>query len=160
VSRPWPDHVPAWALDRATQIGFATQIFWRSRMAPAQSWLIPTYMVPAIALRQAEFDFGANGMPEAVIGWAFLSEAVSQELARNPWRQLHTSEWNEGTELWILALLGGPGKAAPLLRRVLRGRLGGFRRIRGYQRNPDGSIKRLLDRSIGWGRGAMAHEAA
>jgi hemolysin-activating ACP:hemolysin acyltransferase len=152
--------VPAWAVDRATEIGFATQIFWRSGMSPAQSWLIPTYLLPAMGLRQAAFDFGANGMPEAVIGWAFLSEAVSRELARNPWRQLHASEWNEGTELWILALLGSPGKAAALLRRVLRGPLADFRRIRGFQRHPDGSIKRLLDRSIGWGRGAIAHEAA
>jgi hemolysin-activating ACP:hemolysin acyltransferase len=139
--------VPEFVVERAAQIGFATQIFWRSGMLPSQSWLIPVFVPPAIALRQVAFDFDVHGVPRALIAWAYLTETVSAELTANPWRELHVSEWNEGTELWIVALLGSPDGACRLLRRMLRGRLSGFSRVRGFQRNPDGSIKRLRDRS-------------
>lgn len=144
---PWPERVPRLVVERSAQVGFATQIFWRSGMPPAQSWLVPAHVVPAIALRQAAFGFDVNGVPEALISWAYLTEDVSAELARDPGRALHPSEWNEGTELWILALFGAPGRAGPLLRRTLHERLSRFSRVRGFQRNPDGSIRRLLDRS-------------
>lgn len=140
-------HLPERTLSRSVQLGFAAEIFWRSGALPSQSWIIPVHILPAIQLGQVEFAFDATGAPEALVTWAFLEDSVAAQLEADPWRLMHFSEWNEGTNLWVMAMLSVPGRAAPLLLRVLRGRLAGYERVRGYQRHRDGLIGRLIDRS-------------
>jgi hemolysin-activating ACP:hemolysin acyltransferase len=147
MSRPWPETVPPAFVTRATLVGFASHVFWRSGTVQNLAWTIPDHVLPALALRQIEFGFDAKGMPESLIAWATVSDEVAAELTENPARRLHMSEWNEGLNLWIVALIAGPRRGAPLLRRLLRGRLAGFERIRGHQRNRDGTIRRFLDRT-------------
>jgi len=141
--RLWPDTVREPFVERACLIGFAMQTLWMSRLPYHQAWIIPAMVVPAITLRQIEFAFSPAGQPEALIAWACVTERVTQELTLDPARPLHISEWNEGSDLWIVAALGVPGRTSSLVRTMPRTTFSNFERIRGIQRRADGTVDRI-----------------
>jgi hemolysin-activating ACP:hemolysin acyltransferase len=153
----WPESVDAEVVNRAAQIGFASQILWRNPAYAPCMWMIPALLGPAIALRQVAFDFDAAGLPRAVVAWAYLSERVSIDFASNPGRPFHISEWNEGADLWVMALFASPGSAAPLLRKLLARDWRGAERIRGFGRGTDGRITDLIDRRLRPRNRGLAH---
>jgi len=138
-----PASVTDLTIDRSVQLGFALEIFWRSGMQSHQSWIISAYILPGIQLGQIAFAFDRGGLPVGLVSWAYLADEVSDALSVDAWRPLHISEWNEGTNAWIMALLAKHGSASSTFRKALKGGLGAAATIRGYERAADGAPARL-----------------
>lgn len=142
-----PENVSPVLVDRATQLAFSLQILLQSGLRDQMVWIVRDHLIPAITVQQIAFDFDSLGAPRAVIIWAFLSDEVHSEFSANPFRSFHMSEWNEGTNLWIMNLFGRKGFTVSLLRHVLSSRLSSFDAVSGFRRNSDGSIRGLLTRT-------------
>jgi|GEM_PF-4150239 hemolysin-activating ACP:hemolysin acyltransferase len=138
-----PDSVTDLTIDRSVQLGFALEIFWCSGMQAHQGWIIPAHILPAIQLDQIMFAFDQAGLPVGLVSWAYLADDVHNALLVDAWRPLHISEWNEGSNLWIMTLLAKRGSAYFTFRSALRGGLGTRVAIHGYERAPDGQPAKL-----------------
>lgn len=64
---------------------------------------------PAFQHSQISLVFNASSEPVAYIVWAYLSSDVEQRLLSSGSIELHLSEWNEGSQLWILDMVVFPG---------------------------------------------------
>ncbi len=143
MTRDWPARVPGHIISRSTEVGLATMLFWSAGLDPLYAWVVRLHLLPAIQLRQIRFDFDERGSPSAVVAWAYLSDDVAREMTENPRRALHRSEWNEGANPWIVAAFGHATHVAGLLRKMLREEFRDAAEVRGFQRQRDGSIRRL-----------------
>lgn len=63
---------------------------------------IEAQLLPPIRLRQTSTVRGPRGLVLGYASWAYVSDEVDDELARDPSRLLLLPEWNEGTNLWLM----------------------------------------------------------
>lgn len=63
----------------------------------------------AISNRKIRYFFNHDGDVVAYIAWAFIGEDVERKVIRDGRFDLHLSEWDEGTSLWIVDLLAPYG---------------------------------------------------
>jgi cytolysin-activating lysine-acyltransferase len=126
-------------------LGFVTQLLFDTSRKSFSIAAIAAQIVPAIRLHQIEFCYDSLGRPVGYATWAFLSEAVAGEMCTNPRRLLHPTEWNEGTELWIMDMVAPYGHLPGLAGQLKRGRFAEFGRVRGIRRRPEGRATRIVD---------------
>ena len=79
-----------------------------------QNWI-----VPAIQHRQfGLFVTAAGGRPVGMVTWAYLAEDVESRLALDGNYVLHSSEWKEGRNLWLLDFVAPFGHARSMMRHL------------------------------------------
>ena len=61
-----------------------------------------SHLFPAIELGQIEFIFDDRRNPTGYFCWAYLTTAVLAEMANDPGKPLHLSEWNEGDNIVLM----------------------------------------------------------
>jgi hemolysin-activating ACP:hemolysin acyltransferase len=66
-------------------------------------------IVPAVYQKQIRFYFNEDGLPVGYVVWALLAEDVEQRVLSTGVFDLHDSEWNEGSSLWIVDLVAPLG---------------------------------------------------
>lgn len=89
--------------ERATLLGYAVTVLLQSKKYyHFQIVTIKFWLEHAIMLGQIKFFFDWDGTPIGYITWAYLAEDVEQRLINDSAFLLHTSEWNEGNNLWII----------------------------------------------------------
>jgi len=133
----------------AAQLGFITKILFQSPRVAFRIASISSQIWPAIQLGQSAIFFTQQGVPFGYAIWAFLSDEVSAEVAQDDKRLLHLSEWNEGTNLWIMDFLTTRGDVFRLASKLRRSHLMQHDRFRGIRRNADGTIKKIVDIRFG-----------
>lgn len=143
MTEGWLDGVSDEVVRQAVQTGFAYQVFWNCPIEKHLWWIVPTLVMPAIAVRQTAFGFSGVGIPKAFMTWAYLSDEVTQDLAAKNDRPLRIDEWNEGTNLWIMTLLAQPGYSLPFLRAALP-KIPHSGVIRAVRRGPNWSAERIV----------------
>lgn len=97
-------------VERYAQIGYAMHLLSRSargRQRPAA--YVDTTLIPAIEHGQVAFLFDEDGSPAAFVVWARLAPDVEKRLMSASRIDLHLSEWNEGSSLWVLDLVAPLG---------------------------------------------------
>jgi len=99
--QPNPDRV-----ERYTQIGYAMHLLSQSPLARhRQTHYANAILAPAIAHQRINFYFDEDGAPAAFVVWANLAPDVEERVFATSKLDLHFSEWNEGSSLWILDLV-------------------------------------------------------
>lgn len=63
----------------------------------------------AIANRKIHFFFNHDGEVVGYIAWAFISDDIEEKIIKSGRFNLHLSEWDEGTSLWVVDLLAPYG---------------------------------------------------
>jgi cytolysin-activating lysine-acyltransferase len=132
---------------RAVQLGYVTQIVMQSTMKQCTVEFLERHFIPPIFSRQIHVSLSNVGAPVAFATWAYVSDHVADELANNPDRTLHRSEWNEGKNLWIMDIVAPFGQLTRLISE-LRLFLDGADRVRGIRRGADGTFRRMVDLRI------------
>jgi hemolysin-activating ACP:hemolysin acyltransferase len=96
-----PDRV-----ERYSQIGYAMHLLSHSvRGRQRSAAYVTSLLLPAIDHRQVAFLFDEDGSPAAFVIWARLALDVEKRLMAASGLDLHLSEWNEGSSLWLLDLV-------------------------------------------------------
>ena len=89
-------------LDEYTQVGFALELLAQSKyhqQYPMGDYL-RTEILPPIWANQIRFYLTAEGVPTAMVTWAWLSQEVEQEVHQTG-RGLTEDEWQSGQRLFI-----------------------------------------------------------
>ncbi len=123
---------------RATQLGWACTLLFeteRRRLSIAAAYL---WLWPAIRLGQIAMVFGPEGRPLAYATWAYLTPEAGEAFVRNDPPFLELSDWNEGTELWILDFVAREGGAALLARKLREILAQRFSEAHAVKRSPPG----------------------
>lgn len=84
-------------IDRYAAVGFATELLAQSpyhRQFPLMDYL-DVEVLPALEASQARFYLTQDGIPTALVTWAWLSEAVERDVHATG-RSLAANEWNCG----------------------------------------------------------------
>ena len=111
-ARPNPDRV-----ERYSQIGYAMHLLSQSpRARYRQAHYASAILTPAIAHRRINFYFDEDGSPVAFLVWANLAPDVEERVLARSKLELHVSEWNEGSSLWVLDLVAPFGHLKYVLR--------------------------------------------
>jgi len=93
-----------------TLIGYAVQCMLYNKnysLYPIVS--IQIWTEHAIVHRQIKFVFDVSGEPVAYLTWAYLKNDTVERLIHDPYFRLHSSEWNEDGDMWILDFCCKPG---------------------------------------------------
>lgn len=110
--RPNPDRV-----ERYSQIGYAMHLLSQSpRARHRQALYVNMILAPALEHRQIAFYFDEDGAPAAFVVWVHLAADVEQRIMSTSKLDLHFSEWNEGSSLWIMDLVAPRGHLKYVLR--------------------------------------------
>lgn len=115
-------------------LGHAVRITWLSSARSENIDSMCRRIWPAIALDQIEFLYDSRGIAVGFVTWGFLSDSSVECLKNDPSFQLHLSEWNEGTILWIMDLFALEGQAWNLVRKFKRNHLSTGRVVMGVRR--------------------------
>jgi len=99
----------------AESLGYALQVMLATDRRSWRMASLQAFLEPPARLGQIEFLMNSHGQPRAFATWAFLTEEVEADLARDPARVLELEEWNEGTRLWIMDVVAPAGGATSLL---------------------------------------------
>jgi cytolysin-activating lysine-acyltransferase len=99
------------------------------------------WIAPALAHRFVWFAFAERGRPLAYWTWAFLAPDVEDRLIREPNARLHESEWNEGSNLWIMDFVAPYGYVMDVVRYLQRSFFSQYRVARSIRRRTDGSLR-------------------
>ncbi|MBW4550802.1 MAG: toxin-activating lysine-acyltransferase [Aphanocapsa sp. GSE-SYN-MK-11-07L] len=101
------------------QIGYAMLLLAQSPSGATRpiSYL-QTMLSPAILTEQICFLFDEEGKPVSYLIWAYLAPDVERRILTSFSLELHESEWNEGSSLWIVDLVAPYGHLKHVLRFV------------------------------------------
>jgi hemolysin-activating ACP:hemolysin acyltransferase len=99
------------------QLGYAMHLLAHSpNGASRQILYLNLILLPAMLTHQICFLFDEDGNPVAYLIWAFLSPDVERRVLTSFRFELHESEWNEGSSLWIVDLVAPHGHLKNVLR--------------------------------------------
>ncbi len=99
------------------RFGCITFLAVQSRLRQRQPMAyIDRIILPALKHEQVKIFYDYRGSPVGFVVWAFLSDLVERRFLEDGAWNLHESEWNEGSNLWIIDV-GAPKTS---LRKVLR----------------------------------------
>ena len=127
----------------ACRIAMQSKTYYSFRLIDFRTWILP-----AIDHKQIMIFFDYFGHPKGYITWANLAPDTELRILNDPGFLLHDSEWDEGSSTWILDCCfpnGGLLYAIPHLRNLLREQ--GVIRVRWGRRNPDYTIKKMVERT-------------
>lgn len=100
----------------ACEYGF---VYMLMRHSPLHQTYPVSYMQQLVesALKHKclKFYFDELGMPVGYAIWATVADDVEERFMRSGRWQLHPSEWNEGTTLWLLDFIAPFGHARAML---------------------------------------------
>jgi hemolysin-activating ACP:hemolysin acyltransferase len=101
------------------QIGYAMFLLSQSPGgAKRQISYLQSVLSPALQTRQVCFLFDEDGRVVAYLIWAYIAPDVENRILTSFHFDLHISEWNEGTSLWIVDLVAPYGHLKNVLRFV------------------------------------------
>lgn len=93
------------ARSRAEKYGYAVTLMCASKSHSALPLsYVRAVVQPAVRLGNIKFYFNEEGSIVGYVIWALLATDVEERLMTGT-LALHLSEWNEGTNLWIVDLL-------------------------------------------------------
>lgn len=101
--------------------------------------------MPALRLNQVCVLHNERGEPSGYALWAFVSDEVAAEMASNPDRILHYTEWNEGLNLWIVDFVAPSGNARALARKLADEVFTDFDRARGVRIRAGAARPKVFD---------------
>ena len=101
------------------------------------------WVSPAIAHRQIRFAFDESGNPIAYWTWAWLAPDAANRMVGDPRALLHESEWNEGSELWIIDFTVLPGHLMDVIRYIYEVQFPGLTQAFSVRRHKDGTLKKI-----------------
>ncbi len=131
------------AIDLHASVGYAVELLARSdyhNRFPIGDYLA-VEVLPPLRSRQARFYVTPEGIPTAMVTWAWLSEAVEGEVHATG-RALAAHEWRCGDRLffndWVTPYDNIREVLHDMTRRVFPGEI-----ATSLRRNPDGSVRRI-----------------
>jgi hemolysin-activating ACP:hemolysin acyltransferase len=105
------------ALRKAETIGFVCDLAQASpQHAPMSLQQLMRVLDAAISLNQVKVYFNDYGECMGYVVWALLAPDVAQRFLSGNDLSLHLTEWNEGTNVWIIDLLVPHGSINYVLR--------------------------------------------
>jgi cytolysin-activating lysine-acyltransferase len=104
---------------------------------------LSVWIEPAVLLHQIHFFTDLSGNPTGYMTWAFLTEDTARRVVHDPEVLLHISEWNEGTQLWIMDLLLLEGNIREIKRRAFA-LFPDHHEARSVRRTDDGLVRKLV----------------
>lgn len=130
-------------MDRcAEQLGLVAGLMCDSKVYRSHPLAyLPRWILPAIAHQFICFAFEERGRPLAYWTWAFLAPDVEDRLIRNPDARLHESEWNEGSNLWVMDFVAPHGYVMDIVRYLQRSFFSRYGVAHSIRRHPDGSVR-------------------
>ncbi len=101
------------------------------------------WIEPAIVLSQIKLFRDAAGILVGYMTWAFLAEDTEDRFVHDPQVLLHLSEWNEGTNLWIMDFVCVNGEVRSLVREAFS-MFPAFTTAKSVRRREDGSVRNVV----------------
>lgn len=98
-------------------------------------------ILPALWVNQVRFYLTEEGIPTAMVTWAWLSELVKKDI-HTTGRALSREEWNCGKELFINDLVA-PYENSKSVINDIKGNVFADYLATSLRRNPDGSVRRI-----------------
>lgn len=96
--------------------GMALDLFNKTDRKSISIAALDAFTAPAIKLKQIELAVCAHrNLPRAFLAYAYLSDSVLEGLRQTD-RILHISEWNEGTNFFIMDICAPFGNTSGFLR--------------------------------------------
>ena len=92
--------------ENCTKYGYAAIIMGMSishKLTPVG--YIKSIIEPAVQHKNIKFYFNDDGEVVGYVVWALLAEDVEERVITTKQFSLHSSEWNEGNQPWIIDLL-------------------------------------------------------
>ena len=129
-------------IDLYASVGYALELLARSEYHRRHrvGRYLAVEILPALRRRQVRFQLTPDGIPTAMVTWAWLSEAVEREVHETG-RALARHEWSCGDRLFFNDWVSPYGNAREVRRDVLEAF--GVDGATSLCRNPDGSVRRI-----------------
>ena len=127
---------------RYEQMGLVAELSGKSSYRFLPIARFAAWVSPAIAHRQIKFAFDESGNPIAYWTWAWLAPDVSKRMTGDPRALLHESEWNEGSELWIMDFIVLSGHLMDVIRYIQEVQFPGLSQAFSVRRHRDGTLKK------------------
>jgi hemolysin-activating ACP:hemolysin acyltransferase len=102
----------------AEQIGSVTYLDCLTCGSSIDPHKLRSRLLPPLRLQQIKIFYHQNRhFPIGYVTWAFLAPDVERRLLEDPTSELHLSEWNEGTDVWIMDLVA-PGYCIEIIHHI------------------------------------------
>lgn len=125
------------------QLGLATALASQSRYRAFPTARLQTWVWPAIAHHQIQFAFDESGVPVAYWTWAWLAPDVECRIIEISSAQLHESEWNEGSNLWIMDFVVVQDYLTDVVRHLCCTKFEEVAKAYSLRRHRNGELKRV-----------------
>jgi cytolysin-activating lysine-acyltransferase len=137
--------------ERATLLGYAVMVLLQSKKYSLFQILTIQYWIEqAIALSQIKFFFDWDGSPIGYVTWAYLAQDVEHRLVNDNGFLLHFSEWNEGSNLWVIDFCLPTGNVKEAVRYFLEEiRVSYTGRVSWVRRRKDYSVRKICRYEVG-----------
>ncbi len=99
-------------------------------------------ILPPVLRGQAHFHLAKEGVPLAMVTWAWLSPEVEREVLETG-RALRENEWKCGDRLFFNDWIAPFGHSREVMRHLRKNVFPGISMASGVRRNQDGSIRRI-----------------
>lgn len=130
-------------IDLYASVGYAFELLARSEYHRRFSHgvYLEVEILPALRLGQARFYLTPEGIPTAMVTWAWLSEAVERDVHATG-RALKADEWNCGDRLFCNDWLTPYGNLREIVHDITENVFPNAVAT-SLRRNPDGSVRRI-----------------
>ncbi len=134
---------PSLNLDEYTQVGFALELLAQSDYHQQYSVgdYFRTEILPPIWTNQVRFYLTAEGVPTAMMTWAWLSQEVEQEMHQTG-RSLEQDEWQSGERLFFNDWIAPYGNIRSVMHDIATN-VFPDKTATSIRRNMDGSIRKI-----------------
>ncbi len=132
----------------AARVGWVTELMAASRFHNRLNIsYVKQVIEPALKHRQLEIYFNSRGEPVAYVAWAFVTENVERRFIESGRWNLHVSEWNEGTALWIVDFAAPTGNVRYVLSHMRDQLFGRYESVRYFRYRKSAIISREVLRT-------------
>ena len=131
-------------IDQYAAMGYALELLAQSpyHRQFALRQYFPVEIFPALRSRQMHFYLTKEGIPTAMITWAWLNEDVERDIHETG-RALRTDEWQCGDRLFFNDWITPYGNTRETVRAVMRELFPEISQATSIRRNPDGSVRKI-----------------
>ncbi|WP_170912713.1 toxin-activating lysine-acyltransferase [Xanthomonas axonopodis] len=126
------------------QVGTATSLMLQTKEYPHFALAcVKVWLYPPILMKQIRFFYDYRGQPIGYATWAFLSDDVVDRLKNDPRFILHDSEWNEGSNVWVMDFVAISGYSRNLVAKLAEVEFLDCALVKSARRRPDGKLGRV-----------------
>jgi len=131
-------------IDQYAAIGYALELLARSQYhrQPELGRYFNIEIFPALRQQQVRFYLTPEGIPTAMITWAWLDEDVEREV-QDTGRALRADEWKSGERLFLNDWVTPFGNTREVAKDVMNNVFPDARVATSLRRNPDGTVRRI-----------------